>query len=127
MATNTFPLALIPSGWYMTWYMATMAGNSIQATLKDQSYTYVNATSPGGNGNFFLLAQGNSIVKAGGLSLTVNIPQAKLIQIAGGPLVVTSPQSGLTIAAGYTLCYEDDVDNDFNDLFVSIMAWQRSN
>lgn len=128
MAKSVQKLTLIPQGWFFTWYMAAMTGFQDRVILQDSSTTYVDATSPGGSGNVSLLAQGNGKVIGTGLTLTVESPDAKPIQVAVTPATVFSPSgSGQMIAAGYTLCYEDASDNDFNDVFVSIMAWQKSN
>lgn len=122
MATMTIPLQLIPQGWYMSWFMATQAGFNICVTLKDNAQTYVNNQCRQST-SFGALSQGFSRVAGSSMSLVVNISSSSQILVVNHPVVVPNVK-GIAIAQGYVLAFEDAGDQDFNDLYCTIMAWQ---
>jgi hypothetical protein len=60
-----------------------------------------------------------------GLQLVVTVNTSDTLQFVISPYSVATP-SGQTVGQGYNILLEDATDNDFNDLFVSIIAWQSS-
>jgi len=122
MATKTIQLPNIPQGWYMAWTMATQAAFNICVTLQDSSTTYLNNTCRQ-NAAFGYLAQGSQQVAGTGLTLTINIASSDVMQTVLIPYSVPN-SNGANVGQGYNLLVEDSSDNDFNDLFVSIIAWQ---
>ena len=122
MATSTIPLSAIDQTWYMSWYMATQAANNICVTLNDSAKTYVNNACRQST-TFGVLSSGFDLVAGTGMKIVVDIAASSNIQVKNQPVVVPNA-SGTTIAQGYVLCYEDAGDQDFNDLYISIMAWR---
>ncbi|MEM1329440.1 MAG: hypothetical protein AAGG07_02645 [Planctomycetota bacterium] len=122
MATSTIPLPAIDQNWYMSWYMATQAANQICVTLSDSVVTYVNNACRQST-SFGVLSQGFDLVAGTSVQIAVDVPNSSNIRVQNQPVVVPN-SSGTTIAQGYVLCYEDSGDQDFNDLYVSIMAWR---
>jgi len=57
--------------------------------------------------------------------LTVDIADSDNILVVNHPVVVPNVQ-GATIAQGYVLAFEDAADQDFNDLYVTLMAWKSA-
>lgn len=122
MSTKTIPLELIPQGWYMSWFMGTQAGFKICATLSDSSTTYVDNQCRQST-TFGTLAQGFAQVRGTNLQLQVDISSSHKILVVNHPVVVPNVQ-GISVAQGYVLAFEDSDDQDFNDLYVTIMAWK---
>lgn len=122
MATKTIPLELVPQGWYMSWFMGTQAAFNICVTLSDSAQTYVNNQCRQST-SFGILAQGFSRVGGTNMQLQVNIASSDNILVVNQPIVVPNVQ-GIAIAQGYTLAFEDASDQDFNDLYISILAWK---
>ena len=122
MSTKVIPLELIPQGWYMSWYMATQAAFNICLTLNDNAETYINNQCRQST-TFGTLAQGFSQVKGSELSLSIDIASSSEILVVNHPVVVPNVK-GISIAQGYVLAFEDSDDQDFNDLYCTIMAWK---
>lgn len=122
MATTTIPLELIPQGWYMSWFMATQASFNICVTLRDDAQAYVDNQCRQST-TFGVLAEGFSQVSGPNMSLTVDISSSDQILVVNHPVVVPNVK-GVAVAQGYVLAFEDADDQDFNDLYCSIMAWK---
>ena len=122
MATKTIPLELVPQGWYVSWFMATQAAFNICVTLADGSKTYVNNKCRQSTA-FGVLDEGFAQVVGTGMSLTVNISSSDEILVVNHPVVVPNVK-GLAVAQGYVFAFEDADDQDFNDLYCTIMAWK---
>lgn len=124
MATMTIPLELIPQGWYLSWFMATQAAFDICVTLEDDAQTYVNNQCRQST-TFGVLGQGFSQVAGSNMSLTVDIASSDDILVVNHPVVVPNVK-GVAIAQGYVLAFEDSDDQDFNDLYCTLMAWKSA-
>jgi len=125
LATKTIPLELINQSWYMSWFMATQAASKICVTLADDSgKTYVDHQCRQSTG-FGVLSEGFSLVSGASMQLTVDIADSDNILVVNHPVVVPNVQ-GATIAQGYVLAFEDAADQDFNDLYVTLMAWKSA-
>lgn len=122
MATKTISLPNIPQGWYMAWNMYTQAGNQIIITLADSSATYVNRAARASS-SFGSLSSGFQQVAGTGLTLTIEVPAAASIKTVLQPSAVPAP-NGNTVGQGYVVLLEDATDDDYNDLYISIMAWR---
>jgi hypothetical protein len=124
MATSkTINLPNIQQGSYMAWNMATQAGFNICVTLKDSTTTYVNNQCRQ-NTAYGILSQGSQQVAGTGLQLTINIASSDTMLTVVNSYSVTNPNNGNNVGQGYNVLVEDSSDNDFNDLFVNIIAWQ---
>lgn len=124
MASKTINLPNIPQNWYMTWTFATQAAFNICVTLRDSSTTYVNNQCRASTA-FGILSQGFQKVTGTNLQLIINVSSSDTLQTVLIPYSVPNT-NGNNVGQGYNLLLEDSTDNDFNDLFVSIVAWQSS-
>lgn len=122
MATKTIPLELINQGWYLSWFMATQAAFDICVTLKDSAQTYVDHKCRQST-SFGVLSESFASVAGTDMQLTVTIDSSDKILVVNHPVVVPNVQ-GVAVAQGYVLAFEDQDDQDFNDLYVTLMAWK---
>jgi len=122
MATKTIPLELVPQGWYMSWFMATQAAFDICVTLYDDTTTYVGDKCRQSTA-FGVLDEGFSQVSGSNMNLVVDISSSDDILVVNHPVVVPNVK-GLAVAQGYVFAFEDSDDQDFNDLYCTIMAWK---
>lgn len=121
MSSVQVQLPNIPTNWYMSWSMSTQASNNICVTLKDSTSTYVNNVCRASK-QFGILSEGFQQVAGTGLNLSINVSTNHTLQTVVSPYSVATP-TGLTVGQGYNIVLEDGTDNDFNDLFVSVIAW----
>lgn len=124
MATKTVNLPNIPQNWYMTWTFATQAANNICVTLKDSSTTYVNNVCRASTA-FGILAQGFQKVTGTNVVVTITVNNSDTLQTVLIPYSIPN-SNGNNVGQGYNLVLEDSTDNDFNDLFMSVVAWQSA-
>lgn len=108
-------------GLFMNWTMFTQAGFTINVTLKDSAQTYVQASRTNTNINP-PMAIGNSTIAGNSMQLVVDIPQSSGIKSVINSYNVLRPD-GTPAGYGFDLCVEDSVDQDYNDLYVSLICW----
>lgn len=123
MASQTITLSNIPQGWYMSWSMTTQAAFNVCVTLKDSSTTYVDNECRQSTTILPPLAQGFQQVVGTGLTLEVDVAESSSIKVVNQPYAVPD-NAGNVVGQGYTILMEDGTDDDFNDLFVSVIAWK---
>jgi hypothetical protein len=123
VVTKTIQLGQIPQGSVMSWFMATQAKFNICVTLKDSKSTYVNNACRATT-EFGPLSQGFQQVAGTKLTLTVTIEGGLNPQVVNQPISIPDG-NGNIVANGYVLLFEDACDNDYNDLYVSIMSWKQ--
>jgi len=118
----------IPSTWYMTWSLSTQAANLICATLSDSGGKTYNTNTCRQDTAFGILDQGFAQVANPGLQLSITATNsvtalaAPVLVSATNAFALTDPL-GANVAFGYNIAIEDSTDNDFNDLYVTIVAW----
>ncbi len=121
MAQKIFNIDSFPQGYFMSWFVTTQAAFAVTATLSDNSGEYFSESkqdidiSPP-------LAQGASRVNGTELKLTIDIPDSPNILNSINSYNITRPD-GSTVGYGFNITIEDGTDNDFNDVFVSLVAW----
>jgi hypothetical protein len=121
MASEEFTIEF-PKDYYMSWCVTTQADNTIKAKLYDDTTTYfsesrrsldilppmaINASNVNGN-NLRLY-----IESSGSYPLKSNIVSYNITTRAG------------TVGKIYDICIEDYIDNDYNDVCVSLVAWAK--
>lgn len=121
MATKTYSIPNFDKGLFMAWEMFTQAAYTITVTLKDSAKTYVHATESSTHIDP-PLAQGNAAIEGTGLSLQVDIPQSSAIKASINSYTI-SREDGRAVGYGFNLCVEDSGDQDYNDLYVSLVCW----
>lgn len=117
-------LTQIPQGWFMSWSMSTQTASNVCVTLFDSAATYVNGVCRQ-NQTFGILSQGFEQVQGQGLQIQISTNGTDPLQVQASSYNVNDP-TGKLVGIGYNLLVEDFIDHDFNDLFVSIIAWQSN-
>lgn len=119
--TKTYPIPF-PQGWSMVWDMYTQSAAVIKVLLKDNSgTTYVSASRSGGVDP--PLAHGHQKINGTGLQLTVTIPVAGFKEQIN--TYVIYDKNSAPAGYGFDLVAEDWVDEDYNDLYVSLVCWKK--
>lgn len=124
MAQQTFNLGFV-QGNYIYWNWTTQAANLVIVRLQDSKQVYIdNATRQSTDPLNPAPLSGGSIMMGDDLSLTIDIPDSNtLIPILSvsnikGP----NPQTGIQI---FNIAIEDGTDNDYNDVWFSIVGWSQ--
>jgi hypothetical protein len=112
----------IPNGWFMSWFVTTQAGNKVTVKLADSKTTYFEKSKQSTNIDP-PLDIGYGFVEGSDIKLTVTVPAATALK--GEPHandILTT--NGIIIGKEFTMCLEDWIDNDYNDIAISITAWK---
>lgn len=121
MAQKTYVIPNFNKGLFMAWSLFTQAAFTINVTLKDSSKTYVNASKTSTNIEP-PLSVGNAAIAGDNLQVTVDIPQSSSIKASINSYTI-SREDGRAVGYGFNLAVEDSNDQDYNDLYVSLVCW----
>lgn len=121
---KTILLDGIKKGQLISWFATTQAANTNTVKLYDDKTTYfenskatVNMVPP--------LAQGYAVVEGDNLSIDVTTSGNCEWKLNHSMLDLTT-DVGKCIGKTFSLVGEDSVDNDFNDICISISAWNKT-
>jgi hypothetical protein len=125
MASQTFSLGF-SQGNFLYWNWTTQAANQVIITLADSTTTYINNVSRQST-NPLVPAPitGGSNMNGNNLKLTINIPASSsfkpLLNISN--IQMPGTNTGIQI---FTIAIEDSTDNDYNDVWFSIVGWNTT-
>lgn len=106
----------------MFWTWTTQAGNNVIVNLADSSTTYINQQNRQSN-NPLPPNDGFAQIQGTGLKLTVNVPASNGLILSGPFSGNISDPNGNVIGQFFNIAIEDGSDGDFNDIWVSLVAW----
>lgn len=112
----------IPKGYFISWFVTTQAANNVTVTIKDNKHEYL-LNSKQSTDIRPELGVGADIVKGDGLKVIVRVDNAK--HLIGSPHSndITT-DNGTVVGKEFTLCLEDYIDEDYNDVAISIIGWK---
>ncbi len=121
MATKTFNIPF-NKNQIMFWSWTTQAANNVCVTLKDSATTYINNVCRQNQNPLPAPTPGSSAIAGSNLQLTVNVPNSTALipSLASGNVIDTN---GNVIGEYFNVAIEDGSDGDFNDIWVSLVAW----
>jgi len=121
MASVTFQ---IPSkqGTFMLWSWTTQSSNTFNVTLKDSATTYINNVARVSI-NPLPVNSGGSTVNGTNLALTINCAQASTLKCLTASDNLVDPALG-AVSSTYTVVAEDASDNDYNDIWFTVIFWK---
>jgi hypothetical protein len=112
-----------PKDYYMSWCVTTQADNTIKAKLYDDTTTYfnesrrsldilppmaINASNVNGNNlRLYIESSGSFPLKSSIVSYNI------------------STKTGASVGKIYDICIEDYIENDYNDVCISLVAWME--
>ena len=123
-SSKTFNLDRISKGQYMSWFITTQAANRITVKLYDDKKVYFEASKQSIDINP-PLAQGADFVAGTGLRLQITSSGSNELQTWHNMSDISS-SSGDCVGEVFTLSGEDYTDDDYNDVYVSISAWDKA-
>lgn len=112
----------IPRGYFMSWFITTQAASKVTVTLLDNGRRYVSASKQSTNIDP-PLACGYATVENDGLKVVVEVNNN--YNLLGDPHSndITT-DNGSVVGKEFTLCLEDYIDEDYNDVAISIIGWK---
>lgn len=112
----------IPKGYFISWFITTQAANNVTVTIKDNKNEYL-LNSKKGTDIKPELGVGAAMLEGDGLKVIVRVDNAK--HLIGSPHSndITT-DNGTVVGKEFTLCLEDYIDEDYNDVAISIIGWK---
>ncbi|MCS3461281.1 hypothetical protein ACW5WQ_18410 [Aeromonas rivuli] len=123
MANKTFNIDSFPAGYYMSWFVTTQAAFLIKAKLYDGNKVYFDKQKQSVDINP-PLAQGADFVQGGQVKLSIDIAQSVKLSSSINTYNITT-NDGTVIGYGYNISIEDQDDDDYNDVAISLVAWKN--
>ena len=127
MASRTIKLSNIKPNTYLSWFATTQAAFEVEMTLKDNKTTYFKAKRRSRDINP-PLAIGSGWYKGNDLEITINVPEAREEHFKTfiNTFTLLTPEQGIEVGYSFTCCGEDQTDMDYNDFYISVMAWKSN-
>ncbi|MFY0629471.1 MAG: hypothetical protein JXR05_03760 [Flavobacteriaceae bacterium] len=107
----------------MSWFVTTQAAYLVNAKLFDNSKTYFEKSKQSININP-PLAQGAEIIQGNNIRMIIEEPQSSNLRASINAYNITN-DSGSVVGYGYNISIEDYLDEDFNDVCISLVAWRN--
>ena len=124
MVSITKDLGAITKGQYMSWFITTQAANRINVKLYDSVKTYVNSNKA----SIHIdppLAQGAAFVEGDHLKLEISSSGWNDLKTCHNMSDILT-DACTPVGKSFSLAGEDYTDNDYNDVYVSISAWDKA-
>jgi hypothetical protein len=122
MSQKTFSVPNFNMGYFMAWDMYSQAAQTIKVKLKDDSRIYAEGESAETE-IMPPLAQGSGFITGNALQLDVDIPDSEDLKSSINSYTIARAD-GQPVGFGFNLFVEDSEDNDYNDLYVSLICWK---
>ena len=128
MATKaTYFLQNISSGNFMLWNVCSQAGSKAKIVLKDDTKVYFTIEKKTFDHNLIKLGQDSADYKGGSnLRLEIEVTDHPDLDIRQSinSYNITDQKSNI-VGCGYAYCIEDHEDDDYNDYYIDIVAWNK--
>ena len=106
----------------MSWFMTTQSSCKFEVILKDSSKTYVDVTRAQVNISPPLAIGYDTIAGSDLMLVVTNLSTSITLKSTTFNYSVVAPSNQI-VGQGFSLCIEDNNDDDFNDLYVNLIAW----
>lgn len=113
---------IVPKGYFMSWFVTYQTSGKVSVCIEDRKKVYLDKKNVTGK-DFNVLSNDCACVENDGLKVRIGVEYSE--QLLGTPHsndILTD--SGDVVGKEFTLCLEDYVDNDYNDVCISIIAWK---
>lgn len=123
---ETYYLQEFKKGDFMLWSVCSQCRNKFTVVIRDDSTTYATIKKTDTSVELEKLSQNSAFYK-GGENLRIEITfEDKSVDIkesivCGG--IVDGHSK--TVGYSYTYCLEDYIDEDYNDIYISVIAWNK--
>lgn len=125
--TKQYDVSEIKNGYFMCWSVCTQCWNACSVKLTDENgkeyFSYAKPFERSGELKF--LGQGYATCGGNQLKLTVTCDtDIDEIKQSINSYNITDSNAA-TIGHGYNFCIEDSTDEDYNDVYIDLVAWKK--
>ncbi|MBR1693706.1 MAG: hypothetical protein IJ711_13185 [Lachnospiraceae bacterium] len=126
MAKKTLILDGFKKGQYMSWFITTQAGNKIKVKLYDEAGNVYLEGSKQSTNIDPPLGQGSAFIKAEKVKIDIESVNANKLETWHNTSYISSATTGKQVGISFLLAGEDYDDEDYNDVYISICAWDKA-
>lgn len=125
MATVKMKLEGFNKGQYVSWFVTTQAANTIKVKMYDSKKVYFDkqkssmSIEPP-------LAQGSAFLEGDNAVVEIESVQAKDLKTWHNMMQISSATDASQVGSCFVLAGEDQNDEDYNDVYVNITAWNKA-
>lgn len=125
MAKLTVSIKTIPKGSWMVWFITSQAGYTQNFRLYDEAREY----QTGSRTSMDMLNptpyMGYQQVAGNNLRLDVDVPSSTELKVSSSETPLIAKDFGYITGYSAVYTFEDSIDDDFNDLVVSIVTFKK--
>lgn len=123
--TLTFELEQFDKGYYLSWEILTQCMFKVEVTLKAGNTVYFSAKkdNPKVDLQKITFDSIDHTCKETPI-LTITVPQAKELKQSLSSNAIND-QCARKVGYVYSICIEDQTDDDFNDVYINIVGWAK--
>ncbi|MCD8136346.1 MAG: hypothetical protein LUH01_10535 [Parabacteroides gordonii] len=125
---KVYPVEDVKKGDYMVWSVCSQAERTAMVELKDDSYVYatINKTSHSTELQDLTSGTKGCLYKGGrNLRFEVTIFDASAPQQGCKSVNGILDKKARFVGRTMSICIEDGIDNDFNDLYITLTSWKN--
>lgn len=123
--STTFEFGEFKSGYFLAWNITSQCMNTGKVEISCNKETLVSAKKTTKNTNLTMLSQGSATLAAGTVIVTVTINETttELKNSKTGGAILDN--AGRKVGYVYDVCIEDSTDDDYNDIYINLVGWER--
>lgn len=122
---TTFEFSEFKPGYFLAWTITSQCGNTGSVKITAGNTTLVTARKITGDWNLKLLAQGSATINSNIVKVTVTINEATIELKNSKSAGAILDNSGRKVGYVYDVCIEDSYDDDYNDIYINLVGWER--
>lgn len=123
--STTFQFGEFKAGYFLAWNITSQCMNTGRVQISCGEKTLVDASKSSKNTNMTMLAQGSATISADTVNVTVTINEATrdLKNSKSGAAIMD--HAGRKVGYVYDVCIEGGTDDDYNDIYINLVGWER--
>lgn len=123
--STTFEFGEFKAGYFLAWNITSQCMNTGNIKISCGGQQLVSVDKKSKNTNLTLLSQGSASLPSGSVVVTVTINETKTElknSKTGGAIL---DNAGHKVGYVYDVCIEDSTDDDYNDIYINLVGWER--
>lgn len=123
--STTFQFDEFKAGYFLAWNITSQCWNTGRIQISCGGKTLVDASKSSRDTKITMLAQGSDTISADTVKVTVTIngDAQELKNSKSGAAIMD--HTGRKVGYVYDVCIEDGTDNDYNDIYINLVGWER--
>lgn len=123
--STTFQFGEFKAGYFLAWNITSQCLNTGSVQITCGGKTLVNASKSSKSTNLTILAQGSATLSADTVIVTVTVNEATTELKNSKSSAIILDNAGRKVGCVYDACIEDSTDDDYNDIYINLVGWER--